>query len=131
LFSECVQSRVDLESSLCLPSASIDNQPDGSPQSGFRKFGLGHPGLASIDLVPGSGTAQHRSLAGSSSDLVEDLPPRVGAHRFTDQEVPIDLVAAVRWATQQLGYSEAIQDLFVQSWRPSTIRSYQCAWRRW
>jgi hypothetical protein len=128
---ERFQSALELDDQLCISTSSSYQQRDRPPEQMFRHTDSNNTGLVAVDLVSGGCPEEPQSASENSFGGTSDLRPSNQSVVTFGEQVPTDLVEALLWAATKHQLSVEVRELLVQSWRHSTLKTYQFPWKRW
>lgn len=129
--SQRVSPLLGLQASLALPSTQPYAPSTESPQQGARQ-------VCTDSSEMGEGVLASRSTAQSHSKSTSDTEPTSGINRHENgttsprgSQHVLGGLADTRWADIIKDWTDQEKSLLLASWRPSTIRTYVPAWKKW
>eukprot|EP00117_Sycon_ciliatum_P008008 scpid18224/ scgid10901/ len=129
----CVLSAVAGDGRVCVSSLLPDRQgPTAGSDSSCPSVAPGHPIVARGLVVP---NAAPDGVGGADVATTRQVPV-VGSSRQSSPidgqcPAPLGRVAHLRHSYSMSGFSAAVSDLLVASWRTNTSRHYDSAWALW
>ena len=129
----CIQSDMELTSELSVPSI----QPDPSvPQKDTERSSRMHSHCTSLEkqtLVSNSSVNVVTPAFTATSIRISSLTPRneKDSHFLFPKAFQTSCMENFRQRLQGQGFPQEVSDVLPSSWRKSTGRQYETAWRSW
>nr|CAI5858847.1 unnamed protein product [Callosobruchus analis] len=126
-----IHPRLELRDSMGFPSARTHAQSPSSSQCSQGDVYCNRPTVAPGVLVPGS-SEESSGITNKNSGLTSELDR--SNHQSTSTEcgaAAFGGLEASGWLHYIRGWSDVDVKLLEKAWRPSTLKTYSTAWKRW